>query len=115
MFETLNTPAFVPDEEQVRILKKVEDYFQSLSQNHEDSRVRNPEKEKKIAQVLQAIQSGDFIPASEYLSAAIVDIEKVQIPRYAQSKIGEEITVPALKQEVEDLRALLESLSLEEK
>ncbi|HCJ45513.1 MAG: hypothetical protein GW815_03385 [Candidatus Moranbacteria bacterium] len=115
MFENLNTPAFTPDEEQVNILKKVEEYFLALSRDYEDNRVQGPEEAEKVAKVLEAIQSGDYAPASEYLSAVIANIEQEQIPRFAQSKIGEEITVPALKQEAEDLQKLLDSLSLGEK
>ncbi|MEI8097045.1 MAG: hypothetical protein WCG73_02985, partial [Candidatus Moraniibacteriota bacterium] len=59
-------------------------------------------------------KQNDFIPAAEYLDAEIKRIQK-QIPLYGQNEIGREVSVPAMKQEIEDLQKLLESLSLEEK
>lgn len=115
MFETLNDPVVVPDKEQRATWKKVEEYFRSLSQEHEESRVMNVALEKRIADVLTAIEQNDFIPAAEYLATEIQNIEQNLIPLYGRSEVGQRIAVPAMKQEVENMKKLYDSLLLEEK
>lgn len=112
-FESFNTPEITPDEEQAVVWKKVEDYFEKIFGEVEQSPAYDSESLEEIHQVLNAIERQDYSKAFEYFDKTIEGIRS-RIPLYEENEIGREITIPAIRQEIEDLEKLRDSLLLEE-